>query len=963
MVQKISSLFETLKKTTPIIHNVKVPESLVFKMVPTDQGISLSINDASGKDVDPGYEFYSGPERSILKEISRVRENEVFTIDWDEKSSENLFYLNGNDYLLSLLLDSDCLVDENGKKIILAQGDARVRLTIIQQDNKAQQDKAQQDNKTQQDKAQQDNKDQDKGLQPDKGLVTAMELWHDSKQISSMIPVSETHILSQGSIYRVKPLGRHFSSLSLFETSLSFDLLEQYLTLFFSNLTNVEISYSGYIVTQGNPKKTRPALIFENVAPDKSLHLRVSATYPGFSPDFFDNFDMDQIVSVNEIEKIITLSPLVHGDIAACFHDIHTSLKRHARSLKQDKAIYAQDNFMIIESALAKRFITLELSSLLSQYMVMGAEKLKSYKVKYVQPKLGLNLSHGIDFLEGEATLELSGEKFTINEVLKLYQKDSYVRLSDGTNAIINPEYMEKLARIFKKQESGVRVSFFDLPVVEELIGEKIAKQAFKKSREIFLGFNKLKNSKKRLPAINATLRGYQKQGFRWASYLHKHKLGGCLADDMGLGKTVQAIALLASLYPEQKQPTLIVMPKTLLFNWENELKRFAPRLSFAHYYGQTRDIKTILTCNIILTTYAMVRNDIEQLKEEKFHMVILDESQNIKNLNAKASKAVMLLQADHRLALSGTPIENNLGELYALFRFLNPAMFGIASDFTKNYLNPIQKDDNKAVVKELKKKIYPFILRRLKTEVLKDLPDKMEQTLFVDMSPEQTKLYNQRRLMYKRAITEEIQTKGLKRSKLFILQALGELRQIASIPEIKSDNRIISPKREILMEHVADAVANKHKVLVFANYLHSLDCISLDMEAFGIDHLVMTGATRDRSRIVERFQNDDTCQALLMTLKTGGLGLNLTAAAYVFLFDPWWNIAAENQAIDRAHRMGQKNTVFSYRLIARKSIEEKILKLQEKKKKLFDSLIASDNASIKQMDEADIEVLLGEES
>jgi SNF2 family DNA or RNA helicase len=670
---------------------------------------------------------------------------------------------------------------------------------------------------------------------------------------------------------------------------------------------------------------------------------------------------MDQIVSINEMEKNIIISPLVHGDISACFHDIQKILKRHARHLEQDKAIYAQDNFMVIESALARRFITMELSSLLSRYTILGADKLASYKVKYVQPKLNLHLSHGIDFLEGEGNVTLDGETFTINDVLKQYQKNAYVRLNDGSSAVINPDYMEKLARIFKKQKTGIKVSFFDLPLVEELIGEKIAKETFNKSRNIFLGFNQLKNAGTRMPDVNATLREYQKQGVRWIAYLYKHKLGGCLADDMGLGKTIQTIALLASIYPEQQQPTLIVMPKTLLFNWESELKRFAPKLTSALYYGQTRDIKTMDSPNIILTTYAMVRNDIEQLKEEHFHMVVLDESQNIKNPNSKTSRAVMLLQTDHRFALSGTPIENNMSELYALFRFLNPAMFGTFSDFSKNYLNPIQKNDNKTVAKELKKKIYPFVLRRLKTQVLKDLPDKMEQVLHVDMSPEQAALYHQRRLMYKRAIQEEIQAKGLKKSKLFILQAMGELRQIASIPEIKSDNKIISPKREILMEHVSDAVAGKHKVLVFANYLHSLECVSQDMEDAGIHHLVMTGASRDRNHIVEQFQEDDSCQALLMTLKTGGLGLNLTAAEYVFLFDPWWNLAAENQAIDRAHRMGQKNTVFSYRLIARNTIEEKILMLQEKKKALFDSLIASDNASIKQMEEEDIDLLLGE--
>ncbi|HKL82987.1 MAG TPA: DEAD/DEAH box helicase [Desulfobacter sp.] len=934
MTQDIDTLFEVLRKTNRTTGNLKVPDTLAFKMVPTDRGICLSIVDGSGKEVNPGYEFYSGPERAVLKEIARLREQEAFNIDWDEQPADNQFYLNGNDYLLSLLLSSDCFVDATGEKIQLAPEDARVRLSIVQRENQAPRDK---------------------------NLETSMALWYGSKKIPSMRPVTQTHMLAGNTIYRVKPLGKNYDSLSLFETVLSFDLLEQYLTLVFSNLTNVDVSYPGYTVIKGEPKTTQPALIFENVSQDQSLHLRFSATYPGFSPDFFDNFDMDQIVSINEMEKNIIISPLVHGDISACFHDIQKTLKRHARHLEQDKAIYAQDNFMVIESALARRFITMELSSLLSRYTILGADKLASYKVKYVQPKLNLHLSHGIDFLEGEGNVTLDGETFTINDVLKQYQKNAYVRLNDGSSAVINPDYMEKLARIFKKQKTGIKVSFFDLPLVEELIGEKIAKETFNKSRNIFLGFNQLKNAGTRMPDVNATLREYQKQGFRWIAYLYKHKLGGCLADDMGLGKTIQTIALLASIYPEQQQPTLIVMPKTLLFNWESELKRFAPKLTSALYYGQTRDIKTMDSPNIILTTYAMVRNDIEQLKEEHFHMVVLDESQNIKNPNSKTSRAVMLLQTDHRFALSGTPIENNMSELYALFRFLNPAMFGTFSDFSKNYLNPIQKNDNKAVAKELKKKIYPFVLRRLKTQVLKDLPDKMEQVLHVDMSREQAALYHQRRLMYKRAIQEEIQAKGLKKSKLFILQAMGELRQIASIPEIKSDNKIISPKREILMEHVSDAVAGKHKVLVFANYLHSLDCVSQDMEDAGIHHLVMTGASRDRNHIVEQFQEDDSCQALLMTLKTGGLGLNLTAAEYVFLFDPWWNLAAETQAIDRAHRMGQKNTVFSYRLIARNTIEEKILMLQEKKKALFDSLIASDNASIKQMEEEDIDLLLGE--
>ncbi len=932
MVKDIESLFEKLKRTNPVIHTAaKIPKNLKFRLTPSNQGVSLDIIDASGKEVDPGYEFYSGIDRNILKEISRVKETQAFSIDWDTEPSDNRFYIDGNDYLMSLLIESDRLINAEGKQIKAAKGDARIKLSIKE--------------------------DKDKNL-----LLASIGLWYGQKKIKKIFPVTETHILSNSTVYRVAPLGKAFNALPMFETKVNRDLLEQYLTLFFSNLSNIDISYSGYTLKNGTAKTTKPVLIFESVSQDLSLHMRVSATYPGFSPKFFDNFDLNRLILINDLEKTITSSPLVQGDIASCFKEIHSLLKKHAKSLKQNKDIYVHDNFIIIESELAMRFITRELTGLISKYTILGAEKLKDYKIKYIQPNLNLQLSHGIDFLEGEATIELEGETFSINDVLKQYRQNSYINLGDGSSAIINPDYMDKLNRIFKKQKSGVKISFFDLPIVEELIGEKTAKKAFNKSREIFLGFNKLKNSKKRIPSsINATLREYQKQGFRWASYLYKHKLGGCFADDMGLGKTIQTIALLLSIYPAEKSSTLIIMPKTLLFNWENELKLFAPTLSYNIYYGSSRDIKEALKKNVILTTYALVRNDIEKLKEEKFHMVVLDESQNIKNVKSKTSKAIMLLQTEHRLALSGTPIENNLGELYSLFRFLNPSMFGTISDFTKNYLNPIQKDDNKTVVKELRKKIYPFILRRLKTQVLKDLPDKMEQTLFVDMTKQQAKLYHQRRQMYRDAIKKQIKTKGIGKSQFFILQALGELRQIASIPELKSDNRIISPKREILIDHVLDAVAGKHKVLVFANYLLSLDCISQDMDKQGIGHLIMTGATRDRSSIVDRFQTDDNCMALLMTLKTGGLGLNLTEAEYVFLFDPWWNIAAENQAIDRAHRIGQKNTVFSYRLIARDSIEEKILQLQAKKKELFDSLIASDSASIKQMDEEDIDYVLGD--
>jgi SNF2 family DNA or RNA helicase len=443
--------------------------------------------------------------------------------------------------------------------------------------------------------------------------------------------------------------------------------------------------------------------------------------------------------------------------------------------------------------------------------------------------------------------------------------------------------------------------------------------------------------------------------------YLHDNHLGGCLADDMGLGKTLQTITMLASLYPGEKKQSLIIMPKSLLFNWAQELQKFAPQISFYTYYGGNRDWDKADNADVILTTYSVLRNDIEELREKDFHMVVLDESQNIKNLNSRTARAALLLRSDCRFALSGTPIENNIGELYALFRFLNPSMFGSPDEFSRMYAMPIQRDNSKEIASELRKKIFPFILRRLKREVAKELPERIEQTLYVEMSPEQQTYYEQRRNFYYQTIREEILTEGLQKSQFHILQALSDLRQIASCPEVKTEGTIISPKREVLMEHILDAVANGHKILIFSNYVGAVNTIEEELNKAGIGHVVMTGSSTNRQQIVEKFQQDESIRAFVMTLKTGGLGLNLTAADMIFLYDPWWNIAAENQAIDRSHRIGQKNTVLSYKLIARGSIEEKILKLQDRKRELFDAIISTDGTSLKALTEEDIEYILGE--
>lgn len=364
----------------------------------------------------------------------------------------------------------------------------------------------------------------------------------------------------------------------------------------------------------------------------------------------------------------------------------------------------------------------------------------------------------------------------------------------------------------------------------------------------------------------------------------------------------------------------------------------------------------------MILTTYALVRNDVESYSKETFHYVILDESQNIKNVESQTTHAIDLLKAEHRLALSGTPIENNLTELYSLFRFLNPAMFGSLDDFNRQYTYPIQRDEDTAVLNILRRKISPFLLRRMKQDVLKELPDRIEQTLYVEMGDEQRRFYDERRAYYYDVVNSSIHEKGVDKSQFVMFQALSELRRIASVPESLTDGQVVSPKLEMLTDDVLDAVSNGHKVVVFFNFIAGIELFGNRLDESGIDYTTMTGSTHDRKGVVERFQNDKNCRVLLMTLKTGGVGLNLTVADTVFIFEPWWNKAAEEQAINRLHRIGQKHKVNSYNIIARGTIEERIQQLQQQKTELFEGLINADSSFTKKLSEEDIRFILGEQ-
>lgn len=923
-----NTIFSYFRKPSAIEQQKQLVETFFFQIKMDEKGAYIETIDKKGQPVRINSSGYQGAHRMLLKSIEEIKDRNNYIIDW-ENPSQNV-YLHENEYLFDLLQRVKNIVDAETKPLHFKAEPAQVILTLQKMDLDR--------------------------------IESSIELKTSNHKTKDFQILSSKYVLSGEHILAIPNLGQSFNSLQLFNTVFKLKDIHLILSLLFSNIENIELVYEDY-QTQITDVHigTQPCLIFEKIDEDDALLLRVGQSLPNLEFQLMQEFDLSRYAEINEMEQEILIKNIEKESIEVMLDTIQKMLKKRSPSKKEfpDTEVMQEGNLFIIPKEIVSGFIYEDLPGLLLNYQIYGAEKLKSYKISTTQPNLKMNLNHGIDFLEGDVSLDFGSESINLFDVINSYKKNRYIKLTDGTHALLSEEYLKKLERIFNKKGKKAQVSFFDLPLVEDIIQEKVNHKSFAKSRDFYEGLNQIKKQKSKLPTLNAKLRPYQNEGYRWLQYLNSHGMGGCLADDMGLGKTLQTIALIAKEYQKKQPPSLIIMPKSLLLNWEREIKRFAPQITTSFFYGQNRDIQACLETNLVLTTYAVVRNDIESLKDIPFHYIILDESQNIKNIDAQATKAVMLLNSAYRLALSGTPIENNLGELYALFRFLNPSMFGPISQFNQNYLTPIQKWGDATAIQQLKKKIYPFILRRLKKDVLKELPDKIEQMLFIEMTEKQKQLYEKRRQFYKAAIEQQIAEKGLQQSQFFVFQALNELRQIASVPEHISEGEVDSPKLELLIEHLLDVIANGHKALIFVNYLAAIESISEKLKEAGINFVSMSGATRNRQALVDEFQNDKSCKVFLMTLKTGGTGLNLTAADTIFIFDPWWNVAAEQQAIDRSHRIGQTQKVIAYKLIVQNTIEEKILELQTVKKQLFDNIITTDGAGIKSFSEEDINFIL----
>lgn len=462
---------------------------------------------------------------------------------------------------------------------------------------------------------------------------------------------------------------------------------------------------------------------------------------------------------------------------------------------------------------------------------------------------------------------------------------------------------------------------------------------------------------------FTGTLRAYQRESLGWFGYLREFGFGGCLADDMGLGKTVVVLAVLEARRLERERanqaavPSLVVVPRSVLFNWQQEAARFAPRMRVLDFSGAGRTDRQhqIHESDLILVTYGTLRRDAVALAEVEFDYVVLDEAQTIKNASTAGAKAARLLRGEHRLALSGTPVENRLADLWSLFEFLNPGMLSGATAFGQSF----GSDDNAESLAMLGRSLRPFLLRRTKEQVALELPPKIEQTIVCELERPQRVLYDELRDHYRRTLLSR--TAPWQQSKLQVLEALLRLRQAACHPGLVDAARAEAPsaKLDLLIPRVVETLEEGHKALIFSQFTSFLSLLRARLDEKGITYEYLDGRTKDRQQRVERFQNDPSCGLFLISLKAGGVGLNLTAADSVFILDPWWNPAAEAQAIDRTHRIGQARRVFAYRLIAKDTVEERVLELQQRKRELADAIITADNSVVRGLRREDLELLL----
>ncbi len=585
---------------------------------------------------------------------------------------------------------------------------------------------------------------------------------------------------------------------------------------------------------------------------------------------------------------------------------------------------------------------------------------------------LSTSVRSGIDWFDVQVQCNYGDQSVGLPQLLKAFQeKQNWIELKDGSIGMLPIDWLKKYEAVLSlgsveddhlrfrnNQAALLDIWLQDLPNVDTDKQFNRLRSRLKKADEV--------KPLAEPSGFKGTLRDYQQDGLGWLQYLSGIQMGGCLADDMGLGKTIQALAMLRKRMnsigrkpKKDRRPSLVVAPKSLIFNWIREAEQFTPGIRILNYTGPQRkkDARHIAGFHLVVTTYATMRQDIGLLKTIQFDYIILDESQMIKNAAAQTFKAACLLRGDQRLALSGTPIENHLGELWSLFEFLNPGFLGRKDNFNRRWV----KNDNAEQRSMLSQAVRPFILRRTKNQVAGELPERQEETLFCEMTSAQKKIYEEMQKYYRQNMMTTVKKKGLNKSKIMIIEALLRMRQAACHPGLLDKRNIGTPtaKFETLLPMLDELREENNKALIFSQFTSYLTLLKNELKKRNIVYEYLDGKTRKRDEKVDRFQHDPECTLFLISLKAGGVGLNLTAAEYVFIMDPWWNPAVEAQAIDRTHRIGQTKKVIAYRLIAENTVESKILELQSRKKELTASIIGDHNALLKNISYEELAYLM----
>ncbi|MFN7139989.1 MAG: DEAD/DEAH box helicase, partial [Limisphaerales bacterium] len=630
----------------------------------------------------------------------------------------------------------------------------------------------------------------------------------------------------------------------------------------------------------------------------------------------------------------------------------------------------AQGRYQLVGQNQVLTFFAREYPKLEKEWDVTLEERLQqstAKNIERVEPRFEIT-SSGIQWFDLGVVFSTSGgEKFSQADIQRLILSgQSHTRLKNGKFAVIDTGAVEELQEVLldcsPDQAGGrYRINNAQAGFLESTLRQQGWRaQAPAQWRERALSQSgEAKLECPPLGELDAVLRPYQKQGVAWLHFLRANNFGGILADEMGLGKTLQTLAFIASVRKGQgTRPTLIVCPTSLVFNWVNEVKKFVPHLRVLALHGADRHGKfsDIANSDLVVTSYALIRRDADKYLGLEFDTVVLDEAQHIKNRQTQNAQAVKSIRAEYRLVLTGTPLENSVLDLWSIFDFLMPGYLGSAQDFRERYEIPIAREKNVEAQSRLARRLRPFILRRLKTDVAKDLPPKIEQVSFCELTDDQRGVYNQILELSRKEVLDAVGAQGLAKSKMVILTALLRLRQICcdlrllglegsdGVMESRSDRaNAPSGKLDAFSELLDEIIDGGHRVLVFSQFTSMLGLLREKLQAEGTEFCYLDGSTRNRGEVVERFQRNGNIPVFLISLKAGGVGLNLTGADTVVHFDPWWNPAVEDQATDRAHRIGQSKVVTSYKLITRDTVEEKILNLQTRKRELIKATLAGE--------------------